>query len=218
MIKVEIWSDLNCPFCYIGKRHLESALEKFSKRKMVVIEWKSFELDPTAAPKKGEDNTERLAKKYGRTREWAEQMNRDMTAMAKEAGLIFHMNKVIAANSFDAHRMLHLAKTKGIQNELKEILFSYKFCEGKDIASHECLRIAAQSIGIELDEIQAVLESDKFYNEVRRDEDQARALGIHGVPYFRFNKEHSISGARPPEVFLQTLEECARFEVSKELF
>lgn len=217
MIKVEIWSDLNCPFCYIGKRHLERALNKFSRSKSVVIEWKSFELDPAAAPIKGVDNTELLARKYGRTREWAEQMNRDMTAMAKEAGLIFHMDKVIPANSFDAHRLLHLAKTKGIQSELEEVLFSYKFCEGKDISNHECLREAAQSIGIPLDEIQAVLESDKFDQEIRRDEDQAAALGIRGVPYFRFNKEHTVSGARPPEIFLQTLEECARFEVSKEL-
>lgn len=219
MIKVEIWSDLNCPFCYIGKRHLEMALAQFQNSDKVLIEWKSFELDPVSSPSPREDSTELLARKYGRNREWALQMNKEMTAMANKVSLDFHMDKIIPANSFNAHRLLHLAKTKSLkaQNNMKEILLSYKFIEGKNINSHECLREAGLAVGIESEVILAVLESVKFGQDVRKDEDQAEAMGITAVPHFRFNRIHVISGARAPEVFLKMLEECSRFEVGRSI-
>lgn len=214
MIKVEIWSDINCPFCYIGKRHLEMALQNFSGKNNVLIEWKSFELDPYSQPSPQSDSTELLAKKYGRDRSWAEKMNSEITEMARNAGLDFHLDKVVPASSFNGHRLLHLAKSKNVQvqNDLKEILLSYKFIEGKNINSSECLRDAGVSVGLDPDEILAVLESDKFGQDVRKDEDQAGAMGIRAVPHFRFNRVNAIGGARPPEIFLQMLEDCARFE------
>ncbi len=217
MIKVEIWSDINCPFCYIGKRHLEAAIAQYSQKQTIVIEWKSFELDPYASPAPGTDNAELLAKKYGRDLEWALQMNREITELAKASGLDFHLDKMIPSNSFDAHRMLHLAKSKSLQaqNDLKEILLSYKFIEGKNINSHECLREAALAVGLDQEAILAVLESDKFGQDVRRDEDQAGAMGITAVPHFRFNRVNVIKGARPPEVFLKMLEDCSEFEAGK---
>jgi protein disulfide-isomerase len=219
MIKVEIWSDLNCPFCYIGKRHLEMALAQFQNSDKVLVEWKSFELDPMSSPSSRDDNTELLARKYGRSREWAEEMNKEMTAMANMACLDFHMDKIIPANSFNAHRLLHLAKSKShkAQNDMKEILLSYKFIEGKNINSHECLREAGLAVGLESDVILAVLESDKFGQDVRKDEEQAEAMGITSVPHFRFNRIHIISGARPPDVFLKMLDECSRFEVGSSI-
>ncbi|MDD4974705.1 MAG: DsbA family oxidoreductase [Bacteriovorax sp.] len=219
MIKIEVWSDVNCPFCYIGKRHLENALKKFLKNKLVKIEveWKSFELDPNTNPPKGADNTERLALKYGKDRAWAEQMNQNMTKMARSAGLDFHLDKVIPANSFNAHRLIHLAKLHGLQNQMKEKLLSFKFIEGKDISAPNVLREAAVSIGLDHQEVQTVLESDQFAQDVRHDEEQAGALGIRGVPFFIFNKEHSISGAQPEEVFLAMLEDLSDFQVAKNL-
>jgi len=217
MIKVEVWSDINCPFCYIGKRHLEVALAQYSQKQTVLIEWKSFELDPVSMPSSREDNAELLARKYGRDREWALQMNKEITDLAKASGLDFHLDKMIPANSFNAHRMLHLAKSKSlqVQNELKEILLSYKFIEGKNINSHECLREAGLAVGLDQDTLLAVLESDKFGQDVRKDEEQASAMGITAVPHFRFNRVNIIKGARPPEVFLKMLEDCSEFEAGK---
>lgn len=214
MIKVEIWSDINCPFCYIGKRHLEMAMENFSGKNNVVVEWKSFELDPLSQPSPNENSAELLARKYGRDLNWALEMNAEITRLASNAGLDFHLDKVVPASSFNAHRLLHLAKSKSIrvQNDLKENLLSFKFIEGKNINSHECLRDAGIAAGLEPDEILAVLESDKFGQDVRKEEEQAAAMGIRAVPHFRFNRTNIISGARPPEIFLQMLEECARFE------
>lgn len=214
MIKVEIWSDINCPFCYIGKRHLEMALENFHGRQDVLIEWKSFELDPLSQPSSKANSTELLARKYGRDLSWALEMNNELTEMAKSAGLDFHLDKVVPANSFNAHRLLHLAKSKSpeVQNSLNEILLSYKFIEGKNINSHECLRDAGIAAGLYPESLLAVLESDKFGQDVRKEEDQAAAMGIRAVPHFRFNRVNAVNGARPPEVFLQMLEDCSQFE------
>ncbi|MBC7539932.1 MAG: DsbA family oxidoreductase [Bacteriovorax sp.] len=217
MIKIEVWSDINCPFCYIGKRNLEKALKKFPNANLVDVEWKSFELDPYTIPPKGADNTERLANKYGKDRAWAEQMNLEMTKNARSVGLDFHMDKVIPANSFDAHRILHLAKLHGVQDQLKEKLLSLKFIEGLDISDHKVLKEAALNLGLDNEEVQTVLESEKFGQDVRRDEDQAGALGIRGVPFFIFNKERSISGAQPVASFLAMLEDSANFKVYSNL-
>ncbi|MGZ3789164.1 MAG: DsbA family oxidoreductase [Bacteriovorax sp.] len=217
MIKVEVWSDINCPYCYIGKRHLEAALKKFSGKNEVVLEWKSFELDPAFHPPKGLDNIDLLAKKYGRDRAWAKQMNDNMTKMARASGLDFHMDKVIPANSFNAHRLLHLAKISNVQNDLIEKLFSLKFVEGKDIDKQDVLREASVEMGLDPLEVQNVLTSDRFSEDVRRDEFQAESYGIRGVPHFIFNKGHSISGAQSVDVFLKRLEESSNFQVNQVL-
>ena len=203
MVKIEIWSDISCPFCYIGKRHLEAALKDHPDSKNIKIEWKSFELDREANPPKGSDNTELLAKKYGRDRAWALEMNRNMTQMAASAGLEFKMDKVIPANSFNAHRLIHLAKKFQKQDQMKEKLLSLKFVEGKDISDPEVLGAAARELGL------PVLQENEFSEEVRRDEDQALELGISGVPFFLFNGQVALSGAQPVEAFKEVLHKLA---------
>lgn len=201
MVKIEIWSDINCPFCYIGKRHLEAALETFSEK--VEIEWKSFELDPTANPPKGADQTELLAKKYGRTVEWAKEMNNNITDMARQSGLDFHMDKLVPANSFHAHRLIHLAKVQGKQDQMKERLLKARFTEGLDIGDKAILLKLAQDVG--LSDASDVLNGTLFENEVRADENMAREFGISGVPFFVFNRKFALSGAQPIEAFKEVL-------------
>lgn len=219
MIKIEIWSDINCPFCYIGKRHLEAALADFPQKNLVDIVWRSFELDPHTHPAKGADSTDLLAKKYGRDRQWALEMNRSMEDLAKKVNLNFQLDRVIAANSFNAHRLLQMAKDQSakIQNELYELLFSYKFIEGKDISDFEVLREAGATLGMKPQAINEMLRSDQYTYEVRLDEEVAGGLNIRGVPYFYFNKQIAISGARPIVEFSNALEKCGRFEVSRML-
>ena len=201
MIKIEIWSDINCPFCYIGKRHLERALQSSSAQ--VEIEWKSFELDPTANPAKGADQTELLAKKYGRTIEWAKEMNQNMTNLAAESGLEFHMDKLVPANSFHAHRLIHLAKVQGKQDQMKERLLKARFTEGLDIGDKGTLLTLAQDVGV-IDAYD-VLSGTMFEEEVRADENMAREFGISGVPFFVFNRKYALSGAQPVEAFKEVL-------------
>ncbi len=205
MIKVDVWSDINCPFCYIGKRHLEQALEKFPKRDQVVIEWKSFELDPDTHPEKGSDNLEMLAKKYGKDHTWAQAMNNNLTEMAAMAGIDFHLEKVIPANSFNAHRLLHLAKLYKMQDPLQEKLLAAKFIEGKDISDPAVLKSIALDIGLDTEEVLRFLDSNKFSQEVREDEAMAAKLGITGVPFFVFNESQALSGAHPVETFVDVL-------------
>jgi len=204
-MKIEIWSDINCPFCYIGKRHLEKALQSFSGK--VEIEWKSFELDPVSHPPKGSDQMELLARKYGKDRAWAVQMNENMTAMAREAGLDFHMDKIVPANSFNAHRLIHLAKKYHKQDEMKERLLAAKFVEGMDIDGPAVLTQLAQELALPAQEVAHLLESDAFAKDVRADEEMARTLGISGVPFFVFDQKVALSGAQPVEVFLEVLNE-----------
>lgn len=202
-MKIEIWSDINCPFCYIGKRHLEKALATFSGK--VEVEWKSFELDPLNYPPKGSDQLEMLARKYGKDRAWAEQMNQNMTAMAAQSGLQFHMEKVVPANSFNAHRLIHLAKKHNLQDAMKEKLLSAKFVEGKDIGDVTILTQCGKEVGIPAQDVVHLFESDEFAADVRADEEIAGGLGISGVPFFVFNKKMALSGAQPVEVFKDVL-------------
>lgn len=202
--KIEVWSDINCPFCYIGKRHLEKALESFAKDE-ILLEWKSFELDPMANPPKGADNADLLAQKYGRDRNWAIEMNQNLTQMAAKAGLSFHMDKVVPANSFQAHRLIHLAKKHHLQDAMKEKLLSAKFIEGKDINDQSVLNELGLFVGLAADELKKLWESEMFAQDVREDEANAGRLGIRGVPFFVFNGEVALSGAQPIEVFKEVL-------------
>lgn len=204
MMKIEVWSDVNCPFCYIGKRHLEKALENFTDVK-VEVQWRSFELDPYSKPPKGANQTALLAQKYGKDRAWAEQMNKNMTAMASQAGLDFHMDRVVPANSFNAHRLIHLAKKHQLQDSMKEKLLSAKFVEGKDIDDETVLTECGQEVGLPETEIKNLFSSDDLADAVRADEEMAGALGITGVPFFILDKKVALSGAQPVEVFLEML-------------
>lgn len=209
---VEIWSDVLCPFCYIGKRNLEAALKEFSTPVQVV--WRSFELDPTSAKQQDDDLPSRLAKKYGKTREWAVSMNQQVTERAQQAGLEFHLEKAVPTNSFDAHRLIHLAEAKGLQDAMKERLLKAYFSEGKNISEPDTLVSLGVELGIDPHEIRAMLSSDQYSEAVRQDENLARDLEISGVPFFVINQRFAVSGAQPKEVFLEVFEK-AKVELEK---
>lgn len=206
MIKVQVWSDINCPFCYIGKKNLERALATFPRAESVEIEWKSFELDPHSRPDKTANQTDLIAKKYGRDRAWVESMQQRIADMGRENGIEFHFEKVVPANSFRAHKVLHLAKFYGVQDELKDILLHAKFTLGKDIDDEETLISLAESVKLDRAEVKEALSGTRFDRDVRKDEEEAARLGIGGVPFFVINGTDALSGAQPPEAFLEVLE------------
>lgn len=203
MITIEVWSDINCPFCYIGKRHLEAALKSFQGQ--VDVEWKSFELDPSSQPEKGVSQVDLIAQKYGKDRSWVIQMNKNITEMAKESGLDFKMDQLIPANSFNAHRLIHLAKSAGKQDEMKEALLKARFVDGLDIGDSTILTNVATGIGLSQTDVEEVLASVRYVREVRLDEQMASELGIRGVPFFVINKKYTLSGAQPVNTFKEVL-------------
>lgn len=207
MIQLDIWSDVVCPFCYIGKRHFEKALAQFPDRDQVKINWHSFQLDPFAPIPQPLNVYQMLAKKYGRDEDWARSANERVILMAKSAGLEFNMEKMIPANSFDAHRLIHLAKTQNLQDQVHEKLFSAVFEEGKDISDHATLIQIGKEIGLDEKIVREMLKSTDFKEEVNRDRDQAVSGGINAVPAFVFNQKYLVSGAQPVETFVQALNE-----------
>lgn len=206
-LKVDIWSDIACPWCYVGKRRFESALAQFSGRAEVSVVWRAFELDP-AAPRVRDKSSyaARLAKKYGVPVARAEAMIDHMTNVAAAEGLDFHFERIQSGNTFDAHRLLHLAGERGKQDALKERLLLAYFTEGEAIGEEQTLIRLASEVGLDSDEVAATLASDALAREVRADEDQAGALGITGVPFFVFAGRYGVSGAQPPELLLRVLE------------
>jgi predicted DsbA family dithiol-disulfide isomerase len=207
-MQVEIWSDVVCPWCYIGKRRFERALEQFAGRDDVHVTWRSFELDPEG-PSEPIPLNERLAKKYNIQGEEAAARHERTTAIAAELGLEFHLDRALSGNTFDAHRLIHLADEHGLQDLAKERLLAAYFNEGLPISDRETLVELAASIGLDADEARAMLESDRFAQEVREDESIAHRFGISGVPFFVLDRRLGVSGAQPAEVLLGALEEAA---------
>ena len=206
-IRVDIWSDIVCPFCYIGKKRLEHVAAEAGIA--LDVHWHSFELDPNAPAKHNTNNTERLAKKYGRSYADMEQMERNVAAMAAEEGIDFQWRKAQSGNTFDAHRLIHFAATKGLANQAKEALCYAYMTDGMAIGERSNVELVAQRVGLPADEIKAVLDSDAFAAEVRHDEEIARSqLQVSGVPFFVFNQRLALSGAQPREVFLQALQQA----------
>lgn len=205
-LKVQIWSDIMCPFCYIGKRRIEEALSQFEHKEAVEIEWKSFELDASFIPSTDDNLAEHLAEKYRKDTDWAQNMLDNMTQNAKTAGLDFHFEKAVLANSHNAHRLLHLAKKHNLANELEELLFKAYLTEGKDLNNLDTLSELGIEIGLEAEAITQVLHSDAYSKEVKQDIHQANTIGVQGVPFFVFDNKYAISGAQPATAFLQTLE------------
>lgn len=204
-MKVEIWSDVACPFCYIGKHHFESAVKVLPQDSKIKVEWKSFELNPYAQKEYEDDMYTLLANKYGQTREWAIRSAESMKQKGKDIGLEFNFDITVSTNTFDAHRLLHLAKDAGKQNETKEALFEAYFRDGKHIGDHEALVSIGKSIGLQEKEIKSMLDSDQFTKEVREDEALSQRFGIRSVPYFVINRKHGISGAQPIDHFIEVL-------------
>ena len=207
-MKVDIWSDVRCPFCYIGKRKFEIALEQFSHKDAVEIEWHSFELDPDAETKPTINSYDYLAEKKGKTREWAVEMHDHITQVAAEVGLGFNFDKAVVANSFNAHRLIQLAKFNGLDNEVEEQLFIAHFINGQNIDDHAVLIQTGMSAGLEKMAIEEMLNSYEFSNEVRADEQIAQQIGITGVPFFVFDQKLAVSGAQAPETFLGAMEQA----------
>ena len=206
-MKIKIWSDVRCPFCYIGKRKFEMALEKFQHKNDVEVEWQSFELDPTLVTQPDVNATVHLSEIKGISKERANEMQQYVTQVAKEVGLNFNFDKTIVANSFNAHRLIQFAKSKGFGNEAEEALFKAHFIEGKNIDNKEVLLHIAINIGLDENETTKMLASNAFAKEVKQDEMQAQDLGISGVPFFVLNDKYAVSGAQSPETFLKAMEQ-----------
>lgn len=207
-MKIEIWSDVACPFCYIGKRKIEKAIAKFPQKDKIEIEWKSFLLNPDQLTQPNKSSEEHLAEMKGWTLEQTKEITANVTNMAAQEGLEYHLDKTVVANTKKAHRLLHLAKTEGKGDKMKEILLKAYFTDGVNIDDDAVLLRLGKEIGLSEVAIQEVLSSDKFENEVDQDIYESRQVGVKGVPFFVLDRKFGISGAQPDEVFDQTLEKA----------
>ena len=205
-MRVDIWSDVVCPWCYVGKRRFEAALAAFPHRDIVEVRWRSFELDPRAPRRRDGDRIEHLAAKYRIPRDQAEAMDRQITEAGRSVGLDFHLDRTQGGNSFDAHRLLHLATEQGLADEVKERLLRGYFSEGEPIGDPAVLARLAIEAGLSAAEVDDVLAGDRYAESVRADEAAARALGATAVPFFVIDETYGIAGAQPPEIFTNVLE------------
>lgn len=205
MMKIEIWSDVVCPFCYIGKRNLELALAQFPQRNQLEITWKSFVLDPHL-PETAEDSyADYLVKRKGLALEQVNGMIAGIIHTAKNVGLHFDFDRSVLVNSHKAHQLIQFAKTKTLGQQAEEVLFEAFFVNGQDTAHNETLLQLGEKIGLDKTELRLVLENKSFSEAIEKDIDEARKIGVNGVPFFLINQKYAISGAQPPEVFLSTI-------------
>jgi predicted DsbA family dithiol-disulfide isomerase len=204
-VEIEIWSDVACPWCYVGKRRFEAALARFEHADDVRVVWRSFELDPEAPAERGGDRAEHLAAKYGMSVEQARQAERQMTETAAGDGLDFRFDIARAGNTFDAHRVVHLADKHGLGDAMKERLLLAYFSQGELVSDHETLHRLAVEVGVPADEVAEVLATNGYADEVREDERTARGLGISAVPTFVLDRALGASGAQPPDALLGLL-------------
>ncbi|AWG20621.1 disulfide bond formation protein DsbA [Flavobacterium faecale] len=205
-LKIQIWSDVMCPYCYIGKRRIENAIEQFGHKDAIEVEWKSFQLDANFVASKDDNIYDHLAEKYRKDKDWAKEMVDSMTQNAKNTGLEFNFDKAIQANSHNAHRLLHLAKKHNVGDELKELLFKAYMTDGKDVNDLPTLSALGQEVGLEKSVVDEVLHSNAFEQEVQNDIAMAQQIGVQGVPFFVFDNKYAVSGAQHVETFVQTLE------------
>ncbi|HLY25994.1 MAG TPA: DsbA family oxidoreductase [Aggregatilineales bacterium] len=205
-MRVEIWSDIVCPWCYIGRRRFEKALARFEHRDQVEIVWRSFQLDPNWPRQYDGTVNDLLMQKYGMGRREAEAAHEKVIALAAEEGLDYRFDIARPGNSFDAHRVLHLAAQHGLQGEMKERLQHAYFTEGLAYSDHATLVKLASEVGLDADEVRKTLETDAYAPNVRADMMRARLIGINGVPFFLFDEKYAVSGAQRSEVFTTALE------------
>jgi predicted DsbA family dithiol-disulfide isomerase len=213
-MKVEIWSDVVCPWCYIGKRRFEAALAEFPHRDHVEVEWKAFELDPTSVSSPAgtavgpRDQATRLAEKYGTDVDSAQRMVDNVVAQAAADGLEYRLDRAIPANTVDAHQVIHLGGLRGIQDAVKERLLRAYFTEGAAVGDRETLVRLAAEAGLDADEVRATLDEGRYVGAVRADQAEAQALGIRGVPFFVVDRKYGVSGAQPADVLRQVLDKA----------
>jgi predicted DsbA family dithiol-disulfide isomerase len=204
---IDVWSDVACPWCYVGKRRLEGALARFPHRDDVRVTWHAFELDPGAPRVRpaGVSHVERIAKKYGMPIEKAEAATKNLVEVAAADGITMRFDRIHGGNTFDAHRVIHLAGERGLQDAVKERLLLGYFTEGESIGEPEVLVRLASEAGLDAEEVRAMLASDAHTSAVRSDEEQASELGIRGVPFFVIAGRFGVSGAQPVDVLLSAL-------------
>ena len=209
-LKLEVWSDIACPWCYVGKRRLESALEKFQHRSEVELIWRAFELDPGAPRERPRDvsHVEFIARKYGMSLAQAQKSTDHLVQLASAEGLSFDFAHIRSGNTFDAHRLVHLALSHGRQDAVKERMLKAYFEQGELMSDHGTLVRLATEAGLDAAEVTDVLSGDSYAADVRSDEASARELGISGVPCFVFDRRFGVSGAQSSEVMLNALEKA----------
>lgn len=211
-MRIDIFSDVVCPFCYIGKRHLEAALDQAGLADQADIHWHAFELDPNAEKFPQQGLVEMIASKYGLDQAQAEQSQEAIAQRARQVGLEFNWRHAQHGNTLDAHRLIHLAGTHGKAPAAEEALMRAYFTEGKNPADHRTLRDVAQEIGLDAAEVDQLLSGQRFEAEVREDEAAAHRIGVQGVPFFIFNGKFALSGAQPIDVFVQALQQALEEE------
>lgn len=205
-MKIEIWSDVMCPFCYIGKRNFEKALEQFTDKDKLQIEWKSYQLDPSIPEVQKDNYADYLVRTKGMGKPQVEGMLSNLTKNAKSAGLDYDFDKAVMVNSFKSHRVTQFAKTRGLGDEAEERFFKAFFTEGENIADDATLIKIGKEIGLTEENVKTALSDDKYLEMVQQDIQEARTVGVQGVPFFAFDRKYAVSGAQPPQAFLQTLE------------
>lgn len=198
-MKIEIWSDIACPYCYLGKRRLDIAIEELAFADEIEVVWRSFELDPDAKISYQESKYDLLAEKYDQSKEWAELLCESLTAQGKEIGVEFDFDNNKVTNTFDAHRLIQLAKSHGLSSELKEELLKQFFSNGKLISEKAVLTEAALNVGLSQDSIEQLFGSENFTSDVREEEQMAAEIGIQSVPFFIIDEEYGMEGAQPVE-------------------
>lgn len=203
---VEIWSDIMCPFCYIGKRRFEAALETFPQRGQVQVVWRSYQLDPDLKTDPTTTVNQMLAEKKGWTQEQAAAINARVTDMARESGLEYHLDHAVVANSWDAHRFSHLAAQHGVQDQAEEALFRAYFTEGKNTADREVLAAIGEGLGISRAETLDMFSSDAYADAVEQDVVRAQQIGVRGVPFFVLDSRYAVSGAQESSTFAGALQ------------
>lgn len=207
-MRIDIWSDVVCPWCYIGKRRLEAALARFPHRDEVEIVWHSFQLDPSAPTQPTETATEMLSRKYRMSPDQAAAAQGQVISLAAEEGMTWQHERSLHLNTLDAHRLLHLAREEGLQDELKEAFLRGYFSQARNLADHAELRRIAVETGLNAVRVEEVLGSQEFADEVEADVRRAAAYGATGVPFFVVDERYGVSGAQPVELFTQVLEEA----------
>lgn len=209
-MKIQVWSDYVCPFCYIGKRQLELAIQESGLDEQIEVEFKSFLLDPNTPENTNRSVYESLASKYGMSVEEAKKTTASVAVRAKEVGLNYQFDKMVEANTVNAHRLAKLAKAHGVEESFNEKMMVAYFTEGQHIGQQSVLVAIAKEVGLPEAEIEQVLSSNQYLEEVEIDIQQASQLGVRGVPFFVFENKYGVSGAQPLEIFTQTIEQTAK--------
>ncbi|WP_301108535.1 DsbA family oxidoreductase [Sporosarcina sp.] len=211
-MKIEVWSDYVCPFCYIGKRRLEDGLKQSGLKGKAEVEYKAYQLDPNTPIASDLSLLEGLAAKYSVSLAEAENMMKNIEEQAKTVGLHYQVDKMKTSNTMDAHRLAKFAKLHGKESQITERLLHGYFVEGERIDTEEVLLAIAKEVGLDAEQTKAMLNSDDFAEQVQEDIDEAREIGVQGVPFFVINRKYAISGAQPTEAFVEALEKIAKEE------